>query len=165
MSYKTIRAGIAAVLLIIVGKVGAQPVNMPFEVHGNFQLDAQYYLTDSLINAPVVPEKILSNGFGNLIISRDKFTAGIRYESYLNPMLGFDSRYKGSGITYRYATYTVGDLEITLGNFYDQFGSGLIFRSYEERGLGIDNAMDGLRLRYNPHPGVYLKAQIGRAHV
>jgi hypothetical protein len=135
--------------------------NLPFEVHGNFQLDAQYYRPDSLINAPEVPESILSNGFGNLIISRDRFSAGIRYESYLNPLLGFDSRYKGSGITYRYASYTVEDLEITLGNFYDQFGSGLIFRSYEERSLGIDNAMDGLRVKYNPHPGIYLKGLIG----
>lgn len=135
--------------------------NLPFEVHGNFQMDAQYYRPDSLIGAPEVPESILSNGFGNIIISRDRFAAGIRYESYLNPLLGFDSRYKGSGITYRYASYTVDELEVTLGNFYDQFGSGLIFRSYEERSLGIDNAMDGIRVKYNPHPGVYLKGIIG----
>ena len=135
-------------------------INLPFEVHGNFQIDAQYYLEDSTIGAPVVPEKILSNGFGNLTFSRGNFNAGIRYESYQNALLGFDTRYKGSGITYRYATYTVENLEITLGNFYDQFGSGLIFRSYEERGLGIDNAMDGIRLKYNPWDGVYVKGFI-----
>jgi hypothetical protein len=136
-------------------------INLPFEIHGNFQLDAQYYLEDSIIGAPVVPEKVLTNGFGNLTMTRGNFGAGLRYESYLNPLLGFDTRYKGSGITYRYATYSVGDLEITLGNFYDQFGSGLVFRSYEERNLGIDNAMDGLRLKYNPWNGVYLKGFVG----
>ncbi len=135
---------------------------LPFEIHGNFQIDAQYYLEDSTIGAPVVPEKILSNGFGNLNFTRGNFNAGIRYESYLNPLLGFDTRYKGSGITYRYATYTVDNLEVTLGNFYEQFGSGLIFRSYEERGLGIDNAMDGIRLKYNPWNGVYFKAFIAQ---
>jgi hypothetical protein len=135
-------------------------INLPFEIHGNFQFDAQYYLEDSTIGAPVVPEKVLSNGFGNLTFSRGNFNAGLRYESYLNPLLGFDPRYKGSGITYRYASYTVGDLDITLGNFYDQFGSGLIFRSYEERGLGIDNAMDGIRLKYNPWEGIYFKGFI-----
>ena len=36
-------------------------------------------------------------------------------------------------------------IDVTIGNFYDQFGSGLVFRSYEERNLGIDNAMDGFR--------------------
>ena len=34
---------------------------------------------------------------------------------------------------------------VTIGNFYDQFGSGMIFRAYEERHLGIDNALDGIR--------------------
>jgi hypothetical protein len=136
--------------------------NLPFEVHGNFQLDAQYYIADSSINAPAVPESILSNGFGNLVVSRDKFAAGIRYESYQNPLLGFDARFKGSGITYKYASYTADELEVTLGNFYDQFGSGLVFRSYEERSLGIDNAMDGIRVKYNPHSGIYLKGLIGQ---
>lgn len=149
-------------LLLIAGTYATQAqLTLPFEVSGNFQFDAQYYMKDSLIGAQEVPEKILSNGFGNLNFTRGNFRAGIRYESYLNPMLGFDPRYKGSGITYRYASYTVGDLDITLGNFYDQFGSGLIFRSYEERNLGIDNAMDGLRLKYNPWNGVYIKALIG----
>jgi hypothetical protein len=51
---------------------------------------------------------------------------------------------------------------VTLGNFYDQFGNGLIFRSYEERGLGLDNAMDGIRLKYNPYSGIYLKGFIAQ---
>ena len=157
----TFKRVLVFVLFILSGSLVNAQINIPFEVHGNFQLDAQYYLEDSLIGAPVVPEKVLSNGFGNLTFTRGNFGAGIRYESYLNPLLGFDSRYKGSGITYRYATYTTGDLEVTLGNFYDQFGSGLIFRSYEERGLGIDNAMDGIRLKYNPWSGIYLKGFIG----
>jgi len=131
-------------------------------VHGNFELNAQYYDPDSAIGAPVVPEKMLSNGFANILITNGRFTAGIRYESYLNALQGFDPRYTGSGITYRYATYTSDELEVTVGNFYDQFGNGLVFRSYEERSLGYDNAMDGIRLRYNPLAGVYLKGFIGK---
>jgi len=46
---------------------------------------------------------------------------------------------------------------VTVGNYYEQFGSGMIFRSYEERGLGYDNAMDGVRIKYVPYKGVYLK--------
>jgi hypothetical protein len=34
---------------------------------------------------------------------------------------------------------------VTIGNFYDQFGSGMIFRAYEERQLGIDNSLDGIK--------------------
>ncbi len=131
-------------------------------VHGNFELNTQYYNTDSAIGAPRVPEKMLANGFSNIIITHGKFSAGLRYESYLNALQGFDPRYTGNGITYRYATYSSDELEVTVGNFYDQFGNGLIFRSYEERSLGYDNAMDGIRVKYNPMPGIYLKGLIGK---
>ena len=111
------------------------------------QFDAQYYFKDSLIGAPEIPEKVLSNGFINFVYDKDNFSAGVRYESYLNPISGFDNRYQGSGIPFRYLTYRNGELEMTAGNFYEQFGSGLIFRSYEERGLGYDNALDGFRIK------------------
>lgn len=130
-------------------------------ITGNFQMDAQYYQKDSTIGAPEVPEQLLMNAFANILYTNGKFTTGLRYESYRNPMLGFDNRYKGSGIAYRFATYTADEFEITLGNFYEQFGSGLIFRAYEERNLGYDNAMDGVRVKYNPIQGIMLKAIIG----
>lgn len=132
------------------------------EIHGNFQVDAQYYNPDSSIGAPPVPEKMLLNGFANINYTRNNFSAGLRYESYLNALQGFDPRYKGSGIPYRYASYKIDDLEVTVGNYYEQFGNGLVFRSYEERGLGYDNAMDGIRVRYMPVQGLYLKGLIGQ---
>lgn len=132
------------------------------EIHGNFQADAQYYNPDSLIGAPFVPEKVLSNGFMNLIYTKGSFNAGVRYESYLNVMQGFDPRFRGSGIQFRYASYTIDNLEVTAGNYYEQFGSGLILRAYEERGLGFDNVFDGVRVRYAPVQGIYLKGMIGK---
>jgi hypothetical protein len=132
------------------------------EIHGNFQTDVQYYRPDSLIGAPVVPEKVLMNGFANLIYTKGNFSAGLRYESYLNALQGFDTRYQGNGIPYRYATYTTEGMEVTVGNYYDQFGSGLIFRSYEERGLGWDNSLDGIRLKMSPLKGLYLKGIYGK---
>jgi hypothetical protein len=132
------------------------------QIHGNFQIDAQYYNPDSTIGAPVVPEKALSNGWGVLTYTNGKFGAGLRYESYQNVMQGFDPRFKGQGVTYRYFTYDNDKLEITVGNSYDQFGSGLIYRTYEDRGLGFDNSLDGVRVRYNPYRGVYVKGAWGR---
>ncbi|MFT5072442.1 MAG: hypothetical protein ACI8V8_002417, partial [Chitinophagales bacterium] len=88
---------------------------------------------------------------------------GLRYESYLNALLDFDNDYKGNGVPFRYATYTIDGLEVTVGNYYEQVGSGLIFRSYENKGLGADNAMDGIRLKYSPLKGVYLKSFIGKS--
>ena len=135
---------------------------LPGNIHGNFEFTGQYYRTDSAIGAPNVPEKFLNNGFANFIFEKDKFSAGVRYESYRNPLLGFDSRYAGSGFPYKYLTYKNADLEVTVGNFYDQFGSGIIFRAYEERGLGLDNAMEGIRVKYTLIKGLSLKGMVGK---
>jgi hypothetical protein len=130
-------------------------------ITGNFEVNGQYYRPDSAINAPEVPEKVLDNSFMLLNLQYGKFRAGMRFESYQNPLLGFSPRYAGSGIPYRYASFVTENLEVTAGNFYDQFGNGLIFRSYEERQLGIDNAMDGIRVAYTPAKGVRLKGVMG----
>lgn len=101
------------------------------------------------------------NAFANFIYTKGDFSAGLRYESYLNSVLGFPGRFKGSGIGYRFANYKHQKFEITVGNFYDQFGSGLILRAYEERNLGLDNAFDGIRVKFNPIEGVVLKGIYG----
>ncbi len=132
------------------------------EVHGNFQADAQYYVPDSAIGAPTVPEKLLSNGFCNVIYTNGKFSAGVRYESYLNALQGFDTRYQGNGLLYRYANYKSDALEVTVGSFYQQFGNGFVLRSYEERGLGFDNALDGLRLKYQVAKGIRIIGFTGK---
>ncbi len=131
-------------------------------VHGNFQIDAQYYQPDSLIGAPKVPEKMLSNVFGIINYQKGKFSAGLRYEAYNNVMQGFDSRYKGQGITNRFARYQDKLLDITIGSIYEQFGSGLLFRTYYEPGLLYDNALDGISVVSNPYKGITLKGLAGK---
>lgn len=131
-------------------------------VTGNFKLDAQTYAPDTVIGADTVAEKMLSNAYMNINYSYDKFTAGVRFEGYLNTMLGYDKPYDGFGLAYKYATYSGDLLEITAGNFYEQFGNGLIFRSYEDRDLGYDNAMEGARVKVKPVKGVFITGIIGR---
>jgi len=133
------------------------------EFHGDFDLNMQSYQKDALIGAEAADEIILNNAYLNINYTKGDFSAGLRYESYLNALLDFDEEYKGNGIMFRYATYTIDGLEVTAGNYYEQIGSGLIFRSYENKGLGQDNAMDGVRLKYRPLKGVYLKGFIGKS--
>jgi hypothetical protein len=132
------------------------------EVHGNVQANAQYYIPDSTIGAAEVPEKMLFNGFANILYTKGKFTAGLRYENYLNALQGYPAGYKGTGIAYRFVTYKADFLEITAGSFYEQFGSGLVLRTYEERNLGLDNALDGIRIKAEPVKGIYIKGFIGK---
>ena len=132
------------------------------EFHGDFDLSMQSYQEDKIIGAEAADEIVLNNAYLNINYTKGNFAAGLRYESYLNALLDFDDEYTGNGIPFRYATYTIDGLEVTAGNYYEQIGSGLIFRSYENKGLGVDNAMDGIRLKYRPAKGVYLKTFIGK---
>jgi hypothetical protein len=126
-------------------------------IQGDFNLSTQSYYEDPYINAEKVDEFMLMNAYSNIRYNKGNFTAGVRFESYLNILQGFDSNFNGNGIPYRFAQYNVNGLDITVGNFYEQFGNGLIFRSYEEKTLGIDNVMDGVRLKYSPLKGLSLK--------
>jgi hypothetical protein len=134
-------------------------------VSGNFKLDAQSYTSDSVIGAEEVSEKMLSNAYMNVIYNNGNFTAGVRFEGYLNTMLGYEQSYDGFGLATRYATYNGELFEVTAGNYYEQFGNGLIFRTYEDRDLGYDNAMDGFRVKMKPTNGVVLTGIIGKQRV
>ncbi|MCX7697774.1 MAG: DUF6029 family protein [Bacteroidales bacterium] len=133
-----------------------------WQINGDVQLDAQYYLEDSTAGAPAVKEHLLSNGYFNLSVRRGGISMGIRYENFANPMLGFDPRLKGSGFPHRYIEYQHSYFSVCAGSFYEQFGSGITLRSYEERTLGFDNAIDGIRLRAQVHPALQIKALIGQ---
>ena len=131
-------------------------------VSGNIQTIGQYYQEDTIINA-ALPEHLYGfNGFANINYQKGDFRAGIRYESYLNTLEGYPSTFSGTGIGYRYLSWNNDNVGVTIGNFYDQFGSGMIFRAYEERQLGLDNSLDGIRINYEPLKGVNLKGMIGK---
>ena len=131
-------------------------------INGNFQIDAAYYQKDTAIKADPGKEVFRYNAFGNINYSLGDFTAGLRYESYNPPLIGYLPGYKGSGIPYRFARYRHKDIDITVGNFYEQFGNGLTLRSYEDRGLLYDNALDGLRVIFMPKKGITLKGLVGK---
>ena len=131
-------------------------------VSGNIQTIGQYYQEDTIINA-ALPEHLYGfNGFANINYQKGDFKAGLRYESYLNTLEGYPSTFSGTGIGYRYISWNSDNVGVTVGNFYDQFGSGMIFRAYEERQLGIDNSLDGIRIKYEPFKGFNLKGVIGK---
>lgn len=131
------------------------------QLHGSFQLDAQYYANDSLIGAVVPKELAGINSYANFNYTKGAFKAGIRYETYLPQLNGFDARYQGQGIPYIYGSYIADGLEVTVGSFYEQFGSGLILRAYSEKNLGFDNAFNGLSVKYALVPGIMIKALVG----
>ncbi len=151
--------------LLVFSFLWAQNNNDFGQISGNFQSDFQYYIQDTLIDpsGDANPdERILGTGFLNLTYTRGNFIAGVRYENYQNQRVGLPEGYDSEGITYRYARFIQSGFDVTAGNYYEQFGSGLVLRTYEERGLGIDNNLDGLRMIYQPSNGLTFKGIIGR---
>ena len=131
-------------------------------VPGNIQVDAQMSREDSVIGASDVPEKLLMNARADILYQNGDFSAGLRFEMYQNPLLGFDARYKGQGLPNYFLSYNGDWLSVTAGTFYEQFGSGMILRAYEDRYLGIDNALLGMNIQLRPWKGVTLKAVAGK---
>jgi hypothetical protein len=131
-------------------------------ITGNVQTIAQYYTNDSTIAAQAPKEIMAMNTFANVNYVRGNFSAGVRFESYLPALLGYPQRFNGSGIGYRYARYADDKVDVTLGSIYEQFGSGMLLRTYEEQMLGLENQLDGVRIIYRPTNAVTLKGVYGK---
>ena len=131
-------------------------------VTGNVQFDGQLSRRDSVIGSDDVPEKLLSNARADILYTNGNFSAGLRYEAYLNPMLGFNSQYTGQGIANYFVSYKTQAFAVTAGHFYEQFGNGMTLRAYEDRFLGLDNAIRGINVMYRPWNGVTIKGLVGQ---
>lgn len=128
---------------------------------GNVQMDAQMYFKDSLIGSPEVPEQFRSNSYAYLQYTNGKFSLGARFEGYFKPMLGYDARLDGWGVPYYFARFSGDIIDVTVGSFYEQFGSGMILRAYQDWNLGLDNAIRGVRAVVTPTPGITFKGIVG----
>ncbi|MBO4586738.1 MAG: hypothetical protein J5677_02830 [Bacteroidales bacterium] len=131
-------------------------------VTGNVQVDGQMSSADSVIGAEDVPEKLLMNARADILYTNGDFSAGLRFEMYQKPLLGFDAKYEGEGIANYFVAYNGEKLSVTIGNFYEQFGSGMILRTYEDRYLGLDNSLRGINVALRPIEGVTIKALAGK---
>ena len=131
-------------------------------ISGDFGFNGMYYIPDSIIGAKEVKEKVRANTWLNLNYTNSGFTAGLRYEFYLYPLIDFeDIGYKGQGLTNYFLDYKNDFIQVTTGTFYEQFGSGFTLRAYEDRQLGIDNSLLGARIKVTPYKGIILKGVWG----
>ena len=79
-------------------------------------------------------------------------------EAYEPVLVGYPTELEKAKLTNYYVSWADKDFSVTAGTFYEQFGSGLLFRSWEDRMLGLNNAVMGARFTYNYKNIVRLKA-------
>ena len=81
------------------------------------------------------------------------------------PMLGFqdnDNDFAGHGISHLHVGANFSWGKIIVGDVYGQFGSGMVLRLYEDRALGVDNALRGGKIEATPYKGIYIEALGGK---
>ena len=117
----------------------------PVMYHSNSYLDLSvHYLNDS--NAARFHE----------------LRATTRLELTQWPMPGYETDFAGHGIGHLSIAASFEWGEITVGDVYGQFGSGLILNLYEDRGVGIDGALRGAKIQAMPYKGIQLTALGGK---
>lgn len=97
----------------------------------------------------------------------ENFTATVQIESY-EPyaLLNYSPNFEGTNLGIYSLNYASEKLEANAGHYYEQFGSGLILRNWEDRQLGLNNALLGGRIKYKPTDflsvtGLYGKQRVG----
>lgn len=117
---------------------------------GGFETNSIYYVPDSKLDGYSAPkDRVCSNNLLNLDYTIRNYSAGIQYEIYTPVLQGFSPDLKGGKIINKYFGWVDKKLAVTVGDFYEQSGSGIILRTYEDRALGFNNAIEGVRVLYN----------------
>ena len=78
------------------------------------------------------------------------------------PMLGYDANFGGYGLSHLHVGANFSWGKITIGDVYGQFGSGMVLRLYEDRALGVDNALRGAKVEATPYKGIFIEALGGK---
>ena len=96
--------------------------------------------------------EILENWL-NLDYTKGIFSAGIRFDVFQpndpDPSIS-RGKERYADISYKYFGLGIGSaqegLDITLGNYYALIGRGMVFKSYEDRNIRVDNNLLGLQV-------------------
>lgn len=143
-----------------------EPKQEKGQFSGNFQTNVQFYDRDDKIGANTTQylrEKSSADAWLFLNYKYSGFSFALRYDLFNNsPLLNPQAAYTDQGIGFWQVSKDIDKLNITAGYFYDQFGSGMVFRAYEDRNIGIDYAIRGARVSYNFTDNFKVKAFTGQ---
>ncbi len=154
------RTFILLLFILLTGQIEAQNIS-----GGLFSI-VQFYQDDSLTNFRAPEGKWRSMHFLDIKYSSQNWEAGIQMESYLpGALLGYNPELKGHHLSSYYLRFQKNNWDVTAGYFFDQFGSGLLFRTWEDRLLGINNSVAGVRVKYHFDKGPSLTAFAGNPRV
>ncbi len=157
MTIKRIKLLLLAAMTMPIG-AWAQDIGNGVQLHGSIQTEFLVPEDDEKIGTEHTTKDLLNNTYLDLNLGSKYVDAGARLEFMEYPLPGFESDFKGWGVPHIYVKGKLKGAELTVGDFYEQFGSGFILRTYEERALGIDNSLRGARVKVNALKGLRVTA-------
>ena len=157
-----------ALSLSLVGTLSAQ-ISLGEKggvISGSLESNNIVYFNDKALSTPAPEGNFGSNDYIKVDYTIDRFSAGIQVETYIPALQGYEIGNYGDPykvlIPMVYAQWQDKSYSVTIGNLFDQFGNGLIFRSFEDRQLGFNNTLLGARVTANIGNYVAVKALYGR---
>ena len=90
-----------------------------------------------------------SNDYLKVDYYKGRLSAGLQLEGYFPTTVGYPLPESMLTLSNLYVNWKDQNYSVTAGSFYDQLGSGLLFRSWEDRALGLNNAILGARATYS----------------
>ena len=149
--------------LVAVAPAMAQKSIGNGQVSGSFESTSIGYLDDKKLGS--APEDHFgSNNYLKVDYANGRFSAGIQANAFLPVLQGYDDLADGYKfyLASKYIQWTDKNFEVLVGDIFDQYGNGLIYRSFEDRNLGFNNSIEGVRGAYNFGRFVSLKGMYGR---
>ncbi|MCD8282234.1 MAG: DUF6029 family protein [Prevotella sp.] len=153
---------LTALLALALIPAKAQDKDNKVTVSGSVMSDILIPQSDKRIGTEDTDDWAETNTYADVSIMSKYVDAGARFEFTQYPLPGFEDKFKGWGVPNVYVKGKYKWAELTLGTYYEQFGSGFILRTYEERSLGLDNSLLGARLVLKPYKGITIKALSGK---
>ena len=154
-------------VLALAASASAQQVLGNGQVSGSLESSSIYYTPDNRIyteDKPRPEDRFGSNNYLKVDYSNGRFSAGIQMNAYLPALVGYEELADGYKfyLASKYVQWRDKNYEILVGDIFDQYGNGLIFRSFEDRQLGFNNSLEGVRAAYNFGRYVSLRGMYGR---
>ena len=120
------------------------------------------YLSNSYLDLGVRWDRRTENGEQKSKIGFQGMELIGRAELNAWSLLGYDADFAGNGLSHLHVGANFNWGKITVGDVYGQFGSGMVLRLYEDRALGVDNALRGGKIEVTPYKGIYFTALGGK---
>jgi hypothetical protein len=153
---------------IIYGAALLTSIRLFSQLSVNLESNSQYYIDDSKVKLSEAEkdQRLRSNNYLNISYKLKNFTAGAQLEAYEpKALLNYSPVLNKTSLGTYFVNYNneKAGIDVTLGHFYEQFGSGLALRVWEDKQLGIANSLLGGKIKYtDPSQTLIMKALIGK---